>query len=300
MRIHTFPSILNRAHPAWAPEAEEGGEAAETAPETTGSSDDDDEVSEDEREIIPDDDEAATAEPEAAEEPAEAAAEEAEAEDEEEQAPKPNRDWRERRLAKKTAENARLAEELAEERKRRTALEELYAKPEDERGPNDTLVTKDEAVKLAREQLQREAYFANINKAADNMFDAGAKAYPKTWEARVSEAADVFGQEIAAKPEFLEAVTDLDNAADVYHDLAGNPDEMERVLGLPPHKMALELAKISTRLAKPPAARVSRAPAPITPLDRAVVEDTDLENCSMEEFDRRMSAAEAKRYAGRV
>lgn len=57
-----------------------------------------------------------------------------------------NRDWRERRLAKKTAENARLAEELAEERKRRTALEELYAKPEDERGPNDTLVTKDEAV----------------------------------------------------------------------------------------------------------------------------------------------------------
>ena len=151
-------------------------------------------------------------------------------------------------------------------------------------------------------EVRNQERFTKINQGADAMFEAGAKAFPKTWGKRVADAADVFSDEIRAKPEFLEAVTELDNAAAVYHELAGDPDKMEEVLNLPPHKMGMELARLSAKLSTPAPKAISRAPAPIRPLDRPAQEPKNLDdpNLSMDEFDRMMRAEEDKAYKAKV
>ncbi len=119
----------------------------------------------------------------------------------------------------------------------------------------------------------------------------------------MTNAAEIFGQEMAAKPHFLEALTDLDNSAQVYHDLTGDPDRLEALLAMSPVKMGAELARLSTKLAAKPAVVVSRAPAPITPLAAPKLVERTLEDLAnddspeaLDELDRRMAAEERKRF----
>lgn len=243
------------------------------------------------------------AEPEAEPEPAAAEAEE---EGEDEPAPAPRKDWRDRQIIK-----ARAAEKA--EREKAAALakenEELKARIAGD-GGEATVLTDAERAKIRSEaaaEIRTEQRFKTINERCDAMFDAGAKAFPKTWESSVAAAGEVFGEELRARPDFLEAVTDLDNAAAVYHDLASDPDKMEAVLNLPPHKMGMELARISAKLTQAPKPKpISKVPAPIKPLDGPSLQERSLEDlandsspAAMKEFDRRMAAEEAKRYGAR-
>jgi hypothetical protein len=75
------------------------------------------------------------------------------------------------------------------------------------------------------------------------------------------------------KREFLEAINALPNGPQLFYHLGKHLDEGAHVLSLPPVKMALELTKLSAKLAKAPP--VSKAPAPIKPLGGSVVHDGD-------------------------
>ncbi len=253
----------------------------------------------------------AEAEPEGEAEPEPAAAEagegaEAEAEPEGEEEPaKPKKDWRDRQIIK-----ARAAEKKEREEKAALAAENEELKRRLAGGEEGAVLTDAERARIRTEAVQeveRKAYFTKINDASESMFEAGQKAFPKTWEKRVADAAEVFSDEIRAKPEFLEAVTELDNPAAVYHELAGDPDLMESVLNMAPHKMGMELAKLSAKLAATPAPKpVSRAPAPIKPLDKPSMQERSLEDLAndpspgaMAEFDRRMAVEEGKRVGRR-
>lgn len=114
----------------------------------------------------------------------------------------------------------------------------------------------------------------DIDRAVDQRlkqrdFDAACN---KVFEAGKSEFSDfdsslkTFAMLGGAPPEFLEAVTSLDQGHKVIHHLGANPEAAERLLSLPPLKMALELARLEATLGTAKPVSVSRAPAPITPI----------------------------------
>jgi len=215
--------------------------------------------------------------------------------EEEEPAPRKT-DWRDKQIikARQKAKEAEDARKAAEERA--AALEELLAKPEGEREAGDKPLSREEALRVVREEQRLET----LNKRLDGLFDEGQKAFPKSWDSRIREAGEALRDELQQRPDFFEAVADLDNATAVYHELAGDIDRFESVLALPPAKMGMELARISAKLTAPPKPKpVSKAPAPIKPLDKPTIEDLPLDdpNISQEEFNRRMDAMEEKRFA---
>lgn len=238
-------------------------------------------------------------EPEPEEEPEPEAEAEPEASAEPEETPK-KKDWRDRQIAKlREREKAREAE-LEEIRKRAEAAEALLKAAPEERDAGLVEKTREEIRREEAEKVRQEAYFKNLNAGLEKMDAAGKETFRETWEDRIVEAREALRDEIVARPEFLEAIVDLPNAAAVYHELAGDLDRMETILKMPAHKMGMELARISDKLAKPPVKPVSKAPKPIRPID-AKGGERDLEslindpNASMEEIDRRMRAEEAKR-----
>lgn len=219
--------------------------------------------------------------------------------------PKPKADWRARQVQKERQKRQELEQKLKESEARAKALEEFYAKPEAERGEGEGLMSVSEAREAALAQVRKEQYYQTLNAEADKLFEAGKTAFPKTWEGRVREAGEALREEILARPDFIESLTALENAPQVYHELAGDLDHMERVLALPAHKMGIELAKLSASLQAPKPKPISRVPAPIVPLEKPTKAERPLEdlandpNASMEEFDRRMTAAEKARFEAR-
>lgn len=203
--------------------------------------------------------------------------------------------WRDRQIIKLRKQAVDAAKERDEAR---AALEARTKAGE----TGDGLVSKEEAKKEALEEFRREAYVKDLNAACDRMDEAGVKQYPKTWASRVKEAAEIFGDEMQAKPAFLEAVTALPNAAAVYYELSGDPDRFEALLNMAPHRMGIELGQISARLATPATRRTSKAPDPIKPIRKPLTPERPLEDLANDpspsaqaEFNRRMAAEERKR-----
>lgn len=84
--------------------------------------------------------------------------------------------------------------------------------------------------------------------------------------------------------ELMDTLTDPDQVKDghkVIMELASDPEEAERILSLPPKKMALALSKISDRIGKPatPAPKpISKVPAPVTTVGGSPKATTRLED----------------------
>lgn len=299
-----FP-MLRGPNVAYAPDEPEGGaadpEPADDTPEEFREQPGDREPEPDageeaaEEAVEEPEPEAEAEEEEPAEEPEAAADGETEAASE-----APKKDWRDRQIAKLRDQQRQREEELAEAKRRAEAAEALLALPPEERNASLTEAQREAIRKEEAEKLEQKAYYTRINQNLETMYDAGKAAFASTWETRVKQAAEVFSDELRSRPDFLEAVTELPNAAAVYHELAGDPDKMEAVLKLPPHKMGIELANLSAKVAKPASKPVSKVPAPIKPLDvrgaeRTLEELLNDPNASMAEIDRRMNAEEAKR-----
>jgi hypothetical protein len=292
--MHIFHMMTRGPVVNFAPDEDAGGEVADEFVERPG---DREAEPEPEPEVEPESEGADAEEGEADPEP-EPEADMNAAETEPETPPQQKTDWRERRFMKEKTRREEAEKRAVEAENRAKALEELFSKPDGER---EALMTPEAARAVALEQVRREQYVQKLNTDADALFEAGKSAFPKTWEARINDAANALRDEIVARPDFIEAVLALENAPQVYHDLAGDLDRMENVLSLPPHKMGIELAKISAKLSATKPAPVSRAPAPIRPLEKPSKSDLPLDdpNISQEEFNRRMDAAERRKYEGR-
>lgn len=73
------------------------------------------------------------------------------------------------------------------------------------------------------------------------------------------------------QPAFMQAVSDLDNGADVLQHLGTHPEVAARLMAMPPVRMAMELARLEGKITAPPPAKpLSRAPAPIAPIEGGV------------------------------
>ena len=292
-----FP-MLRGPQVFYAPDEDEGGGTPEEFQEQPGDREPEPEAPEPEP---------APEEPEPAEEEAPPAAEAAEGDpDPEEEPPKRKTDWRDRQVIKKNQQlqqerDARIAAE-----KKATVYEALYGKPEGEaeapeREDGRRAYTADEF----NQAVAARARVQTLNDRCEAMFDAGAKTHKGDWQDKVNELGQAFGEQLVQRLDFFETLTDLPNGADVYHHLAGDLDEVESLLSLPPHKLGVKLAALSGELkaknTAPAPKPVSKAPPPIKPIDarggeRDLQELLNDPNASMEEIDRRMRKAEEQRY----
>lgn len=118
-------------------------------------------------------------------------------------------------------------------------------------------IRQEEAVRLATERF---------NEACNKTFEQGVAAYGTDFENAANTITQALGDEIQKRPEFLQVITELDNGHQVYYELSRNPEEAERLLKMPSHKMILEIARMSANVAKPAVKPISKAPAPVTPV----------------------------------
>ncbi len=178
--------------------------------------------------------------------------------------PPPKKDWRETRIAQLTARNAALIREAEEARR----LVEQSLKPADGEALRPGLVPETEIEKRAAALVQQREYQAKVQ----TFGDLGAKEFPDFIE-RCNTVAGL-GLAPSDNPAFMQTIAEMPDGHRIVAHLAENPDEAMRIAGEPVHKMALNLAKISSSLAKPE--QVSRAPAPITPVGGSVNSAPDI------------------------
>lgn len=172
--------------------------------------------------------------------------------DQQAQQEKPKNDWVQRRIDQ-------LTREKHEEKRQREALEaqlRQYQQPA-ETSQQPRQMTADEVRAEAKRLIQEEKF----NEACNKVFDAGKTEFPD-WDSSLRTFQMLGG----ASPEFLEAVTAMDAGHKVLHHLGQNPETAERLLSLPPLRMALELARLESTVGQAKPKPVSNAPAPITPI----------------------------------
>lgn len=224
--------------------------------------------------------EAAEAERAAAEETIAKAAEEApvEGENKEQPKPKPALDWKERRRIEEM--NKRRAAE-AERDRLRAELEALRNEQPHEDGQQPTL-SPEQAKAQARAELEAEARAKSFNDATGRVLRAGQSNISDFENARL-EMLQNFGDALNTRVDFFEALTELEpddvppeqleaHRAQVFYALARDPEQTERLLSLPPLKMAMEVTKLSNKIAKPaapPPKPISKAPPPVAPITGA-------------------------------
>lgn len=172
--------------------------------------------------------------------------------------------------------------------------------PADGSPPSIEEIRRQERENIRREETAN-AEVARRNAACNTTFEKGVAEIPDFDDARVS-LVTAFGHEINTRPEFLDAITELDNGHQVFAELGRNPAEAERILSLTPVKMALEIARMGDKLAKPatPTPKpISKVPAPVTPVGGTAkttpaLEDPDVDQDTWSKDYHAMMAAKLK------
>jgi hypothetical protein len=194
---------------------------------------------------------------------------------------KPAQDWRDKRIAKLTAQLRDLQSKTGH-----TAVAGAPAAP-----PPAAVVampgTKEfDALVEERAEVKATAKAATIafNEACNQTAAKGRESF-SDFDSRVQALQQLVNPadvgEAQAYNNFLFAAMETGDGARVLHALGGNLDEAERILALPPVKMGIELAKLA--LGKGPDQAISNAPKPITPVgttrsSNARIDPTDTDN----------------------
>jgi len=168
------------------------------------------------------------------------------------QEPQP-KSWTERRID-------RLTWEKNEEKRQREAAEARLRElqPQAATQPGQAL-TPDQIRVEAKRLIEQERF----DDACNKVFDAGKTDFGNEWDSSLRTFQMLGG----ASPDFLQAITSMDHGHKVLHALGQDPETAERVLSLPPLRMALELARLEAKVSQSaPKPQVSKAPAPITPV----------------------------------
>jgi hypothetical protein len=185
------------------------------------------------------------------------------------------------------AEKARA--EAAEARLRE--IEQRLAQYDPQHQPQAT--QQDFATAVEQRAAQKVAEDAHNARFADwdgeGIKEFGQERFREACKTVAEMASDQQRQVIAA------VAMDIDGGQRAIMELADKPDEAERILAMPPHRMALALAKLAAPETKPKP--VSNLPPPIRPpaVGRARGEP-DPERGSMEDYKRWSAKQEWRRY----
>jgi hypothetical protein len=156
----------------------------------------------------------------------------------------------------------------------------------------------------ADDEVERRAAQLLDQRAFQNRVNAWAEAGNRDFKDDFNDRCNLIAG-LGAGVEFMQIVTDPDIVKDghkVVAELADDPEEAQRILRLPPVKMAIELTRIGERISKPsaPAPKpISRVPAPVNPVGGVTKTTSALEDpdASQDDFDKEfheMMAAKLK------
>lgn len=205
---------------------------------------------------------------------------EEEGEEQETQAKKspPIPEWMRKRLAsytKKAHDERRRADTLeAENTSLKKAVEALSAgrgkdEEDDEAERSEEARTRtnpngksnDELIEQRAEQIVAAKAF---NKACDDLFDAGEKEFGKDWGVAMGNINDLGG--FRENTTALSIIMELPNSHKIVHALGKDPELTDKIFGMSPVKMTVELTKLSDRLLAPKKEKISDAPEPVKTL----------------------------------
>lgn len=202
---------------------------------------------------------------------------EPEAEDPPAEPEKPKVSWETRRRIEETNKRRQAEKEAAD---LRAEIERLKGggKPAEE--TTDINEIRAQERERIRREMQEQGKVEQFNAACNRTFEEGSKEFPDFVDAR-NTLVETLGDELRAKPAFLEAITELPNGHKVFYELGKNPDEAERILRLSPIKMAMEIKSLSDKAAKPATPKpVSKVPPPVKPSAGAAEVGTRLDDDS--------------------
>lgn len=171
---------------------------------------------------------------------------------------------RQAQAARGEAERYRL---LVEQMQRGETPETVTAPGE---APNiDELVTK-RATELAQQQQMAER--------GKSVSKVGTDEYPDFMSAVTTlDALGISGDQV-------NSLLGMEDAHKVIYSLGKNPEEALRILALPPLQQGRELERMALKAGQPAPRAVSKAPAPITPVDGSTTVEKDPSKMSMDEW----------------
>ena len=174
--------------------------------------------------------------------------------------PKKRVPWYQERIDRLTREKNEERKKVAEFEVRLKALE----------APTETTETKPFDPKQFDSLVEQRAAQIAAQKAyeakAESWIHAGQKEYGAAQFNEICNEVAAMGA--GDSPEFMQIVTDHDIIPDGHKVLAAlrdHPEDAQRIVNLPPVKMAAALVAFANK-AKPEPAQISRAPEPIKPI----------------------------------
>jgi hypothetical protein len=182
-----------------------------------------------------------------------AAAEPGEAEGGEKKEEPVKPDWRDRRIARLTAEKRNLEARVSQV----AAVAPARAVPEGE-------VDREAIRNEERQRMAAEAAQAEFDNACNKVAADGKKRY-SDWDATINKITNAVAplHELEGKYRFVTLLLDTSDPDKVLHDLGQDPDRMEEVLNMRPGKMVIELEKIAKAKPKKDISEVDPPPGHI-------------------------------------
>lgn len=186
-------------------------------------------------------------------------------------------------LEKKTAKLIRQREQERDRRQEYEArLAQVQPKQQFEKPTLAQFNNEDDFIEAAAQ------WKANEAKAAQQVKEAVSNE--SKFATKVADFRDELGElvdlskfdKLTISQAMAEAILESDVQIKLSQHLVDHPDEAKRIYALSPARQAAEIGKLEARL--PTAAKVSKAPAPISPIGGAGKSTVTLENANMEEY----------------
>lgn len=215
---------------------------------------------------------------------------------EEPEKPKQKQPFYEKRFGELTFEKREAQRERDEARAELAALKAGKQPEPGEQEPvqrQQPANSDSEVERRAAQIVDQREYKARV----DGVIAAGNKDFDvKTFTEKSNLVAGIAGDRAY---DLLNLVTDPEIVKDghkVIAALADQPEEAERILALPLHKMTLALTKFAETNAKPAPKPISKVPAPVDPINGGAKTATRLDDpdMSMDEFGPKFLEAMAK------
>lgn len=158
----------------------------------------------------------------------------------------------------------------------RMLVEQLRAGNTDE--ATDTTPQQPNIDELVEKRAAEKAQHQAIAERGQSVSKVGAEHYPDFQSAVVTLDA------LGISQDSVESILGMDDAHKVIYALGKNPEEASRILSLPPVQQGRELERLALKAAQPAPKAVSKAPAPITPIDSSSTVESDPSKMSMAEW----------------
>lgn len=192
--------------------------------------------------------------------------------------------WALKRIGKLTAKNHETARELeaarSESARYRMLLEQMQQQGQEGQQSQPKLDQSPQDIDaLVEQRATQKAQQQAIAERGQSVAKTGAETYADFQQA--VQALDSLG----ITQEQVQSLIGMDDAHQVIYHLGKNPEEADRILSLPPLQQGRELERLAAKAAQAPAPKpVSKAPAPVKPLDSTAAAERDPSKMSTAEW----------------